>query len=806
MSIPAVFCASVSALSFEVLLNRAFSMTQWSHLAFLVISIALFGYSAGGLTVNIWLMRKGKEPKRHDTEVRLSLLLALLVPVSWICANALPFDSIQLPFSAMQVVYFLLLYLFLSVPFYLSGFITAYSFWRNPEKTGYVYAASMAGSALGALIPAILLPAVGFHGCIVISGCISAAPAAFSQKRLIYIPSALVVCIVILTLLSVPQILEPKPSSYKDLRQYLLHPGAHISQTSESIHGRMDVLQSTSIRYAPGLSLNFRGELPKQSMVFIDNGASLVVTDNPTPENTIFVKSTLAHAPFTLVSKPSRILVTFAGGGHLLLAVLTIPAAANGITIYDQIPDRAGYVAEQYKRYGPHIQTVPFRIAAERANGPFDIIAIDHIGSSNPALSSLNEDYMMTEESIASLYESLSEKGVMVIMRRLLVPPSDSLKVTATVYNSLLEFGIEDPSTHLAMLRSWDSYLLLVTRKALGEASVIGLKSFAEANSFDLVYLPGMEESEANRFNRRSTPIHYQTVHRLIDDLQHGAGTFTQDYYMDIEPVTDNRPFINRQIRWKKVRELYNATGERFYTMLFAGEVLIATAFGVALILTILFFITPAVISARAQRRRGPPSLESRIHRIGTLSVFLLLGAGYMFFEISWIKKMIMLSGGASLSFAAVLTVVLICSGIGGFISQKASRRHIIPLCVASAATVFLSAIAMKWLFPLLPSLAHPLSLILGCTILIPPAVFLGMPLPLTMRLVCRSGRARIAGWVANGVSSVLASIFAAGIATLIGIIELLLFSVVAYVLVCLWLIVLRKSGSYPVFAMSTDG
>ena len=105
MSIVPVFFASLSALSFEVLLNRAFAMTQWSHLAFLVISIALFGFSAGGLTVHARHANKNPTIGTDRLITWMPLVLALSIPSSWICANALPFDSIQLPFSALQLLY-----------------------------------------------------------------------------------------------------------------------------------------------------------------------------------------------------------------------------------------------------------------------------------------------------------------------------------------------------------------------------------------------------------------------------------------------------------------------------------------------------------------------------------------------------------------------------------------------------------------------------------------------------------------------------------------------------------------------------
>ncbi|MCP4686615.1 MAG: hypothetical protein GY859_01110, partial [Desulfobacterales bacterium] len=57
MVLKAVFFLSFSALAFEVLLTRLFAISQWSHLAFMVIGIAMFGFGAGGAILSILEIR-----------------------------------------------------------------------------------------------------------------------------------------------------------------------------------------------------------------------------------------------------------------------------------------------------------------------------------------------------------------------------------------------------------------------------------------------------------------------------------------------------------------------------------------------------------------------------------------------------------------------------------------------------------------------------------------------------------------------------------------------------------------------------
>jgi len=66
MLLSAVFFVSVSTLAFEVLLTRVFSIGQWNHLSFMVISIALFGFGASGTFLCIVENRK-KTRRRQIT-------------------------------------------------------------------------------------------------------------------------------------------------------------------------------------------------------------------------------------------------------------------------------------------------------------------------------------------------------------------------------------------------------------------------------------------------------------------------------------------------------------------------------------------------------------------------------------------------------------------------------------------------------------------------------------------------------------------------------------------------------------------
>lgn len=48
-----LFLTTLSTLTYEILLTRIFSVTMWYHFAFVAVSLALFGMTAGALLVHL---------------------------------------------------------------------------------------------------------------------------------------------------------------------------------------------------------------------------------------------------------------------------------------------------------------------------------------------------------------------------------------------------------------------------------------------------------------------------------------------------------------------------------------------------------------------------------------------------------------------------------------------------------------------------------------------------------------------------------------------------------------------------------
>ena len=285
----AVFLLSLASLAYEVLLPRIFAFTQWHHLAFLVISVAVFGFGAGGAAVSLAETRRGGLASRLADPARAAglgrcwcLLFCLSAAGSLLFLLAVPLDYFRLPVEARQAGYLALTWLLLLLPFLLAGAVQALAFAALPGRSGWLYAAGMAGGACGALLPMAPPGSVGGSA----SGpglpgpagaALDPAPAAEARVRR---RSACLLACAALAVAAAPlcggrRPPRLRPSPYKLLAQARQLAGTRHLGTENGLSGRVDWLDSPALRFVPGLSLAFPGGLPQPEQAVIDGDALL---------------------------------------------------------------------------------------------------------------------------------------------------------------------------------------------------------------------------------------------------------------------------------------------------------------------------------------------------------------------------------------------------------------------------------------------------------------------------------------------------------------------------------------------------
>jgi len=252
---PAILLIGATGIAFEIALVRVFSISQWHHFAYMIISMALLGFAVSGTVLGLLGDRvRGREP-------RLLRVGAFLLPASLIvcyeASQAIPFETLQLTTRPGQWVLLALLYVTLSAPFFLVSWCIATALLLQPGRVGRVYFANMLGSGLGAagVVGALFfLPtdAVPYVLAFVALGAFLLL--AGSDRRWLSAGSVLAVAVGTLLVLRGP--VPIGVSEYKGLSYALQLPDARIVTQKESPLSRLTAVLSDPRDAGPGLRLS----------------------------------------------------------------------------------------------------------------------------------------------------------------------------------------------------------------------------------------------------------------------------------------------------------------------------------------------------------------------------------------------------------------------------------------------------------------------------------------------------------------------------------------------------------------------
>ena len=157
------------------------------------------------------------------------------------------------------------------------------------------------------------------------------------------------------------------------------------------------------------------------------------------------------------------------------------------------------------------------------------------------------------------------------------------------------------------------------------------IRAFAEKRQFDIVWLPGIEPEEANRFyqlgSRRdgvfAPEAKYYNAAREI--LEGGAGRFFETYPFSVEPVTDDRPFFQHHFKWRTLGQIA-AMGSLGIAHLEFGYVLAVAFACAAIVLAAVGTLAPVLWLRRKSREKG---------LLRVVAFFLAIGLAYMGVEMS---------------------------------------------------------------------------------------------------------------------------------------------------------------------------
>ena len=177
-------------------------------------------------------------------------------------------------------------------------------------------------------------------------------------------------------------------------------------------------------------------------------------------------------------------------------------------------------------------------------------------------------------------------------------PFRNSLKIAATLAETLNDCGIVDPVSHLTAIRSWGTITYIVKKNPFSSTDTSLLRRFCKDYLFDPLWLPGLNATERMVHNG----IGDSTFFAYVDQLVFGnREQLYNDYGFHIRPATDDKPYFSQFLRWKSLPQLESIFGAQTVSFLELGWLIAAISLMQVSILAILLIILP-LFSLRGER------------------------------------------------------------------------------------------------------------------------------------------------------------------------------------------------------------
>ncbi len=783
-----LFVMSLSVVAFEIHLMHFFSIVQWQHLASMVISIALLGFGASGTLLSVFR----KKMLEHSSllipffMMTSGLMMMIALPLSR--HELFRLDTFTLFTDRSQILKLSLNYLLFFLPFLFAALSIGLVFVKRASKIGYYYFADLVGAGFGGLLAILLLwtSKLGIISLIVsllplLAGTMNLRSS--RKKEFVVLMSYGAGCLALLIVSwSKPLAIEPSP--YKSISYALDLPGAQIEEENHSPYGLLQVVSSPVQRYAPGLSLGASIEVPPSPVVF-NNGnwyAPLPASDMALQ---VLDHSTMG-APFR-IRKIKSMLQLGAGAGFEVSYAL-----GKGTEIIDAVEPHevllkllgeslATLTDSVYNNARVHWHSRSPRSFLEKTESNYDLIQLPLMGAfgGSVGLNALEEDWVLTREGFETLWNRLDENGLLAVSCWIDMPQKMSIRLGALLSDVLEHNDVSDPGSHLLVIRSWGTLTFLLSKSPWTPSEIFKADEFCRSQQFDQVPLKPFDRESSEHTDSSTVPFNLIQDPYFESNLQKAMGASRDSLLINfpfhVKLPTDNKPYFFQFLKLSQWKEQKTRWGESRTALLELGYLLLLITFAQVLIIAFILVLLPLF----------------RLQRFGSgkwsvLLYFSSLGVGYMFLEMVLIKYFSLYLGHPIYSASAVISIMLISSGLGSRYSEKLglfSKPHLRILALVAV-------LALIYALILGPFLSGTVGFEMGAKVAIAiaiigiPAFFMGMPFPLGLKKLDATNKEAVPwAWGVNGFASVISVSLAVIFSVEFGFVIVLVLSALAYLL-----------------------
>ena len=779
-----IFFISAGILGLEMVLMRCLSLSSHHHFFYLVLTVALLGFGASGTF--LFLFQKFLLTHFERMIPFLAILFSLSVILSFQLAQSLPLD-IQFTLFDKRQAFLLFFYHFLIfIPFFIGALIIALCIKENVIIVHSLYAVNLNGSGFGIFFITLLMffippenlfyviAGLGWFGSLLFACSVSI----HNKGKITREPPSCrfypfvspLLTLVFLSFLGIVFPLRLRIDPYKMLSQIkTLETQQKASRLISKIspQAQLDVYDSPHIHLTLFASL-MADRIPPPQMLLLSDGSLLApVFKVKRAEEAAVMKFTPTELSYRLVHPQSVLLLGETGGSNVWLARLhnarKIAIVQPNRQIFDIFQkDLLPLCGGVFTGNDLSCISMDPRTFLEQTGECFDLIHI--VSLETPAagvsgLQSLNENYLLTREGIASALSRLNPGGILSVTRGLQSPPRDNVKILATFIEALESKKVPDPKTHIIQVRNYLAASTLVSSLPFHESQLKELRSISQDLMLDIEWAPDIRGDELNRFDKRPGPpntsfsyYHYAALN-LFGDKQRRKN-FYRNWAYNVKPATDDKPYFFDFFKWRSLFQLMKTYGNHWLQRLELGYVVLMIA-----LLESLLIAAPLVLLPLPWRKRF---IAKDKRPMISLAYFALIGIAYIMIEMVCIQKFILFLGYPIYSVSVVMAAFLIFSGWGsaaiGSISSspdKMIRKSVLYILLLGLGYL----VALGPLFKLLAGIAFVFRLLISIILLFPISFFMGKPFPLGLSLLKGKGEHDVPlAWGINGFCSVLAA------------------------------------------------
>jgi hypothetical protein len=790
----------LSTLAYEIVLTRIFSVTMWYHFAFVAISVALFGTTAGALIVHLRPDRFTEDKVKRQM-AKYALGYAASISVAFAGQLALPF-RIEANAGAMASV--VLTCVLISVPFVCAGVVVCLALTKFGDKVNRLYAADLVGAGLGCLGLVVAFNVFDGPSLVILVAAVAALGglllAIDAGSRGWQVLGVLITVGLLLGAVGNRELHERRGNApvkilyTKDERDHTHLADRWNAFSRLTVDGDPDVAQRP---FGNGLSVEMPPETTvNQLSIVIDSTAGTVMTRyNGDPDQTDFLRYDISNLVYDALEDDGidNAAVIGVGGGRDVLSALEYGADhVTGIEINGNMLD---LVNDDYGEFTGHLDRDPrvtfandeARSYLTRTDQSFDSIQISLIdtwAATGAGAFALTENSLYTTQAWDTFLDKLQPNGILSVSRwfRLDSPePLEVLRTTALAAEVLRDRGVENPRDHILIFEgppvapyATTVGTILVSPEPFSQDVLDTVVDRADDLQFTPILTPDVAMDE------------YPFADLVAPD---GPGPRVSEIDADISPPTDNRPFFFQMADTGTV--IKGLTGDDVGSRQVFRPVitLAALAFAVLLIAGICIG-GPLVQLGRRTSHRG---------RVPYYLYFCGIGLGFLMVEISQMMRLSSFLGHPTYSLTVVLFTVLLFSGLGSMVVGRVTglerpRSLLVPL-VALLGLAIVFGLLTPQLIEQMADQTRTIRIGAAIGLLAPLAFLMGMPFSIGMRMASTDETSPTAFlWGINGAMSVVSSVFATVIALFLGIYVAFYTGVLAYVLaaVSMWVLIRR--------------